>query len=156
MDFGWTFFCIRDYGLWFARYGSNEIPHGSESGTLPAIARILLYRDFIGRTEGKSFVIVAMLRSILAPYLAVTIEQNGNIPHKFAKIERELMRLAIRRHRVIRPSQAARELELHKQTVIKYCRLLVEKGKFRAVPSGGSGRIRQYEYLGSTLSSDLI
>ncbi|MBU5441625.1 hypothetical protein [Paenibacillus sp. MSJ-34] len=105
--------------------------------------------------ENPSF-IVAMLRSILAPYLAVTIEQNGNIPHKFAKIERELMRLAIRRHRVIRPSQAARELELHKQTVIKYCRLLVDKGKFRAVPSGGSGRIRQYEYLGSTLSSDLI
>lgn len=48
------------------------------------------------------------------------------------------------------------EIELHKQTVIKYCRILVDKGKFRAVPSGGSVRIRQYEYLGSTLSPDLI
>ncbi|GIP33207.1 hypothetical protein [Paenibacillus sp. J2TS4] len=105
--------------------------------------------------ENPSF-ILAMLRSILAPYLVATIEQSGNILHKFGKIERQLMRLAIRHNRVIRPSKAARELELHKQTVIKYCRRLVDKGKFRAVPAGITGRIYQYEYLGSTQSPDLI
>ncbi|MNL79751.1 hypothetical protein D3C87_2064240 [compost metagenome] len=67
------------------------------------------------------------------------------------------MRLAIRQHRVVRPAKAARELELHKETVIiKYCRNLVDKGKFRAVPAGMSGKIYKYEYLGSTQSPDLI
>lgn len=105
--------------------------------------------------DNPSF-ILAMLRSILAPFLAVTTERSGDILHRFGKIERQLMRLAIRHNRIIRPSKAARELELHKETVIKYCRMLVDKGKFRAVPSGVKGRIYQYEYLGPTQSPDLI
>jgi very-short-patch-repair endonuclease len=105
--------------------------------------------------ENPSF-LLAMLRSILAPYLAVTMEQDGDIRHRFGKIERQLMRAAIRHHRLIHPAKAARELELHKETVIKYCRKLVEKGKFRPVPSGATGRVYQYEYLGSTQSPDLI
>lgn len=84
------------------------------------------------------------------------IERNGDIVHKFNEVERDLIRQAIRHHRVVRPARAARELELHKETVIKYCRLLVEKGKFRALPSEYNGRIYQYEYLGSTQSPDLI
>lgn len=100
--------------------------------------------------------ILTMLRSILAPYLAVTTEQSGNIVRKFGKVERELMRLAIRKNRIIQPAKAARELELHIETVKKYCRILVEKGKLRAVPSGVTGRIYQYEYLGSMQSPDLI
>jgi len=105
--------------------------------------------------ENPTFILV-MLRSILAPYFAVTTEQTGDIMRRFGKVERQLMRLAIRHNRIIQPSKAARELELHKQTVIKYCRILVEKGKFRAVPSGVTGRIYQYEYLGSMQSPDLI
>lgn len=105
--------------------------------------------------ENPSF-ILAMLRMILTPYLAATTEQSGNIVHRFAKIERQLMRLAIRYNRIIHPSKAARELELHKQTVIKYCRMLVDKGKFRAVPTETMGRVYQYEYLGSTQSPDII
>lgn len=105
--------------------------------------------------ENPSF-ILSLLRNILVPYLAISIDQNGYIAHKFEKIERQLMRLAIRQQRVIRPSKAARELELHTHTVIKYCRKLVEKGKFRAVSTGTSGRICCYEYLGSTQSPDLF
>lgn len=90
--------------------------------------------------ENPSF-ILAMLRQVLAPYLAAATGQNGQVNHKFGKIERQLMRLAIRHHRMVHPAKAARELELHKATVIKYCRLLVEKGKFRAVPSSADGRI---------------
>jgi very-short-patch-repair endonuclease len=104
--------------------------------------------------ENPSFV-MTMLQSILAPYLAATTEKNGSIIHKFGKIERQLMRLAIRQHRIIRPSKAAITLELHKETVIKYCRILADKGKFRAVPSGVTGRVYQYEYLGSLQSPDL-
>src|SRR5690606_34292699 len=104
--------------------------------------------------ENPSFVL-AMFRSILAPFLAVETAKSGDIVHKFGKVERELMRLAIRHHRVIHPSRAARELELTTHTVIKYCRKLVNKGKLRAIPSGKSGRVCKYEYLGSIQSPDL-
>jgi len=105
--------------------------------------------------ENPSFVL-SMLQSILALYLVAATEPRRNMESKYGKVERQLMRLAIRQHRVVRPSKAARELELHKETVIKYCRRLVDKGKFRAVPSGVTGRVFQYEYLGSTQSPDLI
>ncbi|WP_308634965.1 hypothetical protein [Paenibacillus silvisoli] len=100
---------------------------------------------------GEHHFVIAMLRSILAPYLAASSEQ-----HKYRKIERQFMRLAIRDHRVIQPSKAAKELELHKQTVIKYCRRLVDEGKLRAITTGSSGRVLQYEYLGTTQSPDVI
>lgn len=105
--------------------------------------------------ENPSF-IQAMLQNMLASYLATATEQNGTVIHKFEKIERQLMHLAIRHNRIVRPAEAARELELHKQTVIKYCRQLVKKGKLRAVPTGTSGKIYHYEYLGSIQSPDLI
>ncbi|WP_247740837.1 hypothetical protein [Cohnella sp. LGH] len=104
--------------------------------------------------ENPKFVL-AMLRSILAPYLAAATVQ-GRDTNNYGKIERQLMRLAIRHQRAVLPSKAARELELTKETVIKYCRSLVDKGKFRAIPSGTSGKIYRYEYLGSTQSPDLV
>lgn len=105
--------------------------------------------------ENPAFVL-NMLRSILAPYLAAAWEHKGGCQHTFSKIERQLMRMAIRDQRIIRPVKAAKELELAKDTVIKYCRILVKKGRFRAIPSGASGRVYQYEYLGSVQSPDLI
>ncbi len=105
--------------------------------------------------ENPAF-ILTMLRTILAPYLSATTEASGDVVHMFTKTERQLMRYAARHQRMIRPSKAAKELELHKTTVIKYCRQLVAKGKLRAVPTGGTGRIFQYEFLGSTQSPDLI
>jgi|CeladaMinimDraft_18_1061708.scaffolds.fasta_scaffold04605_1 very-short-patch-repair endonuclease len=97
-----------------------------------------------------------LIRQILAPYLSADIRQDGHMSRRYGKIERELMRLAIRQNRVLRPAKAAKELELHKSTIIKYCRILVEKGKFRAVPAGRSGRVNRYEYLGSVHSADLL
>lgn len=104
--------------------------------------------------DNPSF-IISMLQSILAPYLAAATQMNGGTL-QFNKIERQLMRMAVRQNRIIRPAKAAKELELHKDTVIKYCRILVEKGKFRAVPFGISGRVYKYEYIGSLQSPDLI
>ena len=104
--------------------------------------------------ENPSF-IQNMLRHILAPYMVAETEMKGTTLHRYEKIERQLMRLAIRHNRIIRPAIAAAELEIHKQTVIKYCRRLVDKGKFRAVPTG-TGKIYKYEYLGSIQSFDLL
>ncbi|TVX91334.1 hypothetical protein [Cohnella terricola] len=105
--------------------------------------------------ENPTFVL-AMVRSILAPYLSAAGGKDGMDRHKYLKIERKLMRLAIRNHRIISPSKAADELEVHKQTVIKHCKNLVEKGKFRAISSGVTGKIYKYEYIGSVQSTDLL
>lgn len=105
--------------------------------------------------ENPSFVL-AMVRSILAPYLAAADERLETVRLKFRKIERQLMRVAIRNNRIICPPKVAKELEIHKQTVIKYCRSLVDKGKFRAIPTGTMGKIYKYEYIGSLQSPDLL
>ncbi|MDT9724939.1 hypothetical protein DUZ99_08015 [Xylanibacillus composti] len=105
--------------------------------------------------ENPSFVL-AMVQSVLAPYLAASQSGSGTVYRKFGKIERQLMRLAIRHGRTVYPPQAARELEIHKQTVVKYCRKLVDQGKFRAIPSGTSGKIYRYEYIGTMQSPDLL
>jgi hypothetical protein len=104
--------------------------------------------------ENASFVL-SIVRSILGPYLAAADDKHNKVHRDYGRIERQLMRLAIRQNRIVFPSKAAKELELHKQTVIKYCRSLADKGKFRAVPSGSSGKIYQYEYVGSLQSPDL-
>lgn len=100
--------------------------------------------------------ILSTLRNILFPYLSGGKFANGGAESSYSKIERDLMRSAIRHHRVLRPTNAARELELHTMTVIKYCRILVEKGKFRPVARGASQRIIYYEYIGTLQSPDLV
>jgi very-short-patch-repair endonuclease len=105
--------------------------------------------------ENPSFILSA-LRNTLSPYLLASDGKKGTVERPFSKIERDLMKAAIRRNRVIRPTEAARELELHTMTVIKYCRRLVEKGKFRAVARGVSERVIYYEYVGSLQSPDLV
>lgn len=115
---------------------------------------VVIYVSLDEMKENPSFVL-AMIRHILAPYLAVA-NNTGTVRQKFGKIERQLMRLAIRNNRILRPSEAARELEFHKQTVIKYCQKLVERGKFRAIPTGTTGKIYHYEYIGTLQSPDLI
>lgn len=105
--------------------------------------------------ENPSFILSA-LRNILFPYLSSGNSANRNAGRTYSKTERDLMRSAIRHHRMLRPAEAARELELHRTTVIKYCRMLVEKGKFRPVARGASQRIIYYEYIGTLQSPDLV
>jgi len=105
--------------------------------------------------ENPAF-ILSSLRNILSPYLSSEPGSSGTSRKAYSKIERDLMRAAIRNNRVIRPAEAARELELYPMTVIKYCRILAEKGKFRAVAKGASGRVTYYEYVGSIQSPDLV
>lgn len=87
------------------------------------------------------------VQMIIAPYLGHGEEHNT----LFSRLERDIMRLAMRIGRVIRPADVVRELEIDQKTAIKYLRQLTDKGKFRAVSSGQSGRVRRYEYVGSFL-----
>lgn len=96
--------------------------------------------------------IQAILRNMWAPYFTT----GKPILQPYKKIERMLIRYAVCHNRVIRPAVAAIELDLHKQTVIKYCRELVHKGKLRAVPAGSTGKIYSYELIGSTFNFELM
>ncbi|MFB9277423.1 hypothetical protein ACFQMJ_24140 [Cohnella cellulosilytica] len=99
--------------------------------------------------------ILSMLRHSLAPYLTAAAQEPQPKP-TFGKIERQLMRHALLHDRIVRPAAAAKELELHKHTVIKHCRNLVEKGRLRAIPTGSTGKIYCYEYMGTAQSPDLL
>lgn len=106
--------------------------------------------------ENPAFIFSA-LRGILAPYLAADSGAARLSAGKtYSKLERDLMKAAIRNNRILRPTEVARELELHASTVIKYCRILVDKGKFRGVERGVSRRINYYEYIGPIHSPDWV
>ncbi|THF81772.1 hypothetical protein E6C55_07880 [Cohnella fermenti] len=99
--------------------------------------------------------ILSSLRSALAPYFLST--NRGSTGHnRHSRMERELMRIAVRHDRILRPAEAAEELEIHPTTVVKHCRTLVEKGKFRAIAKGSSRRVTTYEYIGTVQSPDLF
>lgn len=100
--------------------------------------------------ENPSFV-QSILRNMLTSHLVKDVKRLDYGGH-YAKIEKKLIQYAIRNNRVIQPAKAARELELHKQTVIRYCGVLASKGKLLPVPSGESGKIYQYKYTGSFLN----
>ncbi|WP_410771468.1 hypothetical protein [Fontibacillus sp. BL9] len=116
---------------------------------------MVLYISLDELKENPSFILSA-LRNILFPYLSAGKSVKTTAERAYSKIERDLMRSAIRHHRVLRPADAARELELHTMTVIKYCRILVDKGKFRPVARGASQRVVYYEYIGTLQSPDLV
>lgn len=102
--------------------------------------------------------ILAVLRHALAPYLLADnrTARRSRSETDYARIERDLMRAAIRHNRILRPVEAAKELEVHVMTIVKYCRLLVAKGKFRAIARGPSKRVTSYEYVGTLQSPDLV
>lgn len=104
--------------------------------------------------ENPQFVL-SMLRAVLATFLTAPDTKRSEA-QAFGKIERQLIRYAIRKNRIVRPGHAASELELHRHTIIKYCRELVRKGKLRAVHSGTSNRVDRYEYLGAIQSLDWL
>ncbi|WHY21818.1 hypothetical protein QNH28_12895 [Paenibacillus sp. G2S3] len=115
----------------------------------------VLYISLDELKENPSFILSA-LQNILFSYLLAEKSPKITAERAYSRIERDLMRAAIRHHRVLRPADAARELELHTMTIIKYCRQLVDKGKFRPVARGSSQRIIYYEYIGTLQSPDLV
>lgn len=100
--------------------------------------------------------ILSMLRTVLAQYLTAVNGSKGEVERSYCRIQRSLMQAAIRHNRMLRPMEAARELELCPTTVYKHCRILVQKGKFRAIACGGSARVNYYEYIGNVQSPDLV
>lgn len=150
----WIAFEIMDYGS----HGTDRTKFRRDlKRTLYLQAQdCLVYSISLDELKQNSSFIVSVLRTILAPYLSAVNGRTGEVERPFNKVERSLMLLAIRHDRMVRPTQAAKELEMHTMTVIKHCRQLVEKGKFRSVGKGKSGRITSYEYIGTLQSPDLV
>lgn len=160
VDFMWIVGAIRivleimDYGS----HGTDRTKYRLDLNRglfLQAQDCIVYYLSLDELKENPAFILSA-LRSSLSPYWSAGSGVRRVTKREYSKIERDLMRTAIHHNRVIRPTEAARELELHKITVIKYCRLLVDKGKFRAVARGSSQKVTHYEYVGSLQSPDLV
>lgn len=97
----------------------------------------------------------SILRNMLTSYLAMDVKRSSYVDGHYVKIEKQLIQYAIRNNRIIRPAKATKELDLHKQTIIRYCRELTRKGKLLPIPSGSSGKIYQYEYTGSILNIEI-
>ncbi|GAA0136847.1 hypothetical protein YSY43_36880 [Paenibacillus sp. YSY-4.3] len=160
MDFMWVIGAIRIIFevMDFGSHGTDRTKYRRDLNRglfLQAQDCTVYYISLDELKENPSFILSA-LRNALSPNLAAEFGARRTVARPYSKIERDLMRAAIRHNRVIRPTAAARELELHTMTVIKYCRLLVDKGKFRAVARGVSGRVIYYEYVGSIQSPDLV
>lgn len=92
--------------------------------------------------------IKTLVRIIVSPYLE---ESNELEAAKYSRVEKELIQLAFKLDRVIKPVDAVRELQLDYKTVVKYLRRLCEKGKFKGVESK-TGKVVRYEYVGSFLT----
>ena len=101
--------------------------------------------------EENAELVKSFVKMIVAPYLGEGLQKQT----RERRLEGELMRLAMRSGRVVRPADAVRELGIDQKTAVKYLRRLCDKGKFRAVPAGRSGRVSRYEYTGSFLDIGL-
>jgi hypothetical protein len=96
--------------------------------------------------------VLSMIQTILAPYLVDSNDNNS----AYSKLERDLMRISVHNNRILRPFDAAKQLYVTPKTIIKHMQYLVEKGKFRAIEAGLSGRVNRYEYIGPILDPDLF
>lgn len=149
-------FEVMDYGS----HGTDRTKYRQDLNRglfLQSLDCLVYYISLDELKENPSF-IQSVVRNILSPFTAAIGggTSASATERTYNRTERALMRVAIRNNRLIQPTKAARELELSPLTVMKYCRLLVDKGKFRAVPSGTSKRINFYEYIGTLQSSDLV
>lgn len=162
VDFMWIVgahrivFEIMDYGS----HGTDRSKYRQDlnRGLYLQSQDCLLFLISLDELKENPGFILAALRTTLAPYLLAEgkISRRNRGDADFIKIEREIMRIAIRHNRILRPGEAAKELEVHVMTVVKYCRALVAKGKFRAIAKGGSQRVTSYEYIGTLQSPDFV
>jgi hypothetical protein len=145
-------FEIQDFG--------SHVEHMDRSGYrrelnrglyLQSLGYIVIYISLDELKENPELV-RSLVRTILSPY---TSNVNNQVKI-FTKFEKELMRFAIRRNRLLRPIEASRELDVKVHTVIRYARKLSNKGKLRPLPIGKSGRITCYEYIGTAFDAEIL
>ncbi|MNO58936.1 hypothetical protein D3C76_495120 [compost metagenome] len=95
--------------------------------------------------EASPELMITLLRSLLMPFLTLRMEEQ----EKFNRLERDILRIAVRSNGCIRPVDLVRELGIHPRTAKKGLSALCEKGKFSPKISEESGIVCRYEYIHS-------
>ncbi|NIK78830.1 DNA-binding CsgD family transcriptional regulator [Paenibacillus castaneae] len=101
--------------------------------------------------EEQPQLIITLLKSLLSPYLA-----NESQGQAYTRLEKEVLLLAARSAKSIRPSQIQRELMINHRTAVRSLTGLCEKGKLKPIVSIKSGRVMQYEYVRSIFDNWLV
>jgi hypothetical protein len=94
--------------------------------------------------EDDPTLMINLLKSLMSPYIASSMEGN-----KFTRLEREVLYVAIRNNKSIRPVDLVKEFEINRRTAVLCLQSLCNKGKFRAIMSGKEARVVRYEYIRS-------
>ncbi|MDQ0192057.1 hypothetical protein [Paenibacillus wynnii] len=100
--------------------------------------------------EANPELTISLLRSLLTPCLVMNADGE-----KFARLEREIMLVAIRSDGFIRPTDLVHELDVNYRTVMRYVKSLCEKGKLKPIIAGEGSKICRYEYVHSFKDSQL-
>ncbi|MCL6605218.1 MAG: winged helix-turn-helix domain-containing protein [Paenibacillus sp.] len=100
--------------------------------------------------EANPELTISLLRSLLTPCLVMNSEGES-----FARLEREIMLVAIRSDGFIRPTDLVHELGVNYRTVIRHVKSLCEKGKLKPIYAGKSSKVCRYEYVHSFKDNQL-
>lgn len=94
--------------------------------------------------EQNPELIKSLVRNIIANYIGDPDSYTG-----FNHIEREIMKMALRSERIVRPIEVAHLLGIDRRTAVKYLKQLCKKGMFQEVCGSQGERIIRYRYTGS-------
>lgn len=156
-DFMWTIgalriiFEIQDYGSHVQNLERKGHRRELNRGLFMQSLQYTVVYISLDELKENPELVLSMIRTILSPYLGIT----DNKVSTFSKLEKNLMLYGARHNRILHPVDAALTLDITAKTVIKYMKCLVQKGKYRAISSGKSGRVHRYEYIGSLTDSDM-
>jgi hypothetical protein len=99
--------------------------------------------------EEQPELVISLLKPLLSPYMTVGLRDSI-----YSRLERDVLLLAHRINKPIRPVDLVKELEINRRTAVRSLKILCEKGKFRPITVSGS-RIARYEFIRS-YSDDLL
>jgi hypothetical protein len=94
--------------------------------------------------ESEPMLSINLLKSLLSPYMAASLRD-----HRYTRLERDALSVALRLGKPIRPLDLVRELEINHRTAIHCLKTLCEKGKFRPILSCRETKVNRYEFVRS-------
>lgn len=156
-DFMWIIgsirnvFEIQDYGSHVQNMDHKGHRRELNRGMFMQSLQYMIVYVSLDELRDNPELVLSMIRIILAPYLGASQKKGST----YSKLEKDLMLFGARNNRILCPGEAALILDTTPKNVIKHMKYLVQKEKFRSIPSGKSGRINRYEYIGSLTDSDL-
>lgn len=79
---------------------------------------------------------ISLLKMLLSPYLS-----SRKIDNEYSRLERDVLMLAHRSNKPLRPVDLVKELSINHRTAVQTLQSLTTKGKFKALQLGRSTRV---------------